>query len=130
MIPEQQEEVIIGQRLPNVVDGAYPPSSTPHGDMDLDQSIEINATTSTEHSAKSAGNNFIITLDGFDEEHPDASFELVVTGSSIVVTSPADAAFFLPQTLSAIGPGTFKIELFRLTEDATKNYGIAVGVKQ
>ena len=115
MIPEQQEEVVIGS-----------PSLAPLVEIGSGTTeISFNFT----NGAIKASGSHAWTFANDSEFRPSVSRELVVTDTT-TITTPADAAFFSTQTLSALAPGTYKVIIFRLTEDATKNYGIAVGVKQ
>lgn len=116
---------VLGQ--PELDEGSIrAPSLDPHGTVSSGtEEISFNFT---DHSLSTAGSHTWTFADDSDPQ-PDTSLELVVT-SITTITTPSDAAFFSAQTLSALATGTYQVEIFRLTEDATKNYGIAVGVKQ
>ena len=101
-------------------------SLDPHGTISTgSEEISFNFT---DHSVTTAGDHTLTFADD-SEAQPDTTIEYVVTATT-TITTPSDAAFFSTQTLSALAPNTYMVEIKRLTADATKNYGIAVGVKK
>jgi hypothetical protein len=84
--------------------------------------------TDNYHSLTTGGSH-TWTFSDDTTQKPAISMELVVSGGTPTITTPADAKIYTSQKLSSLATGTYEVVVKRLTVDATYNYAIFVGLQ-